>query len=765
MSAYEATVSNCLISNNTSVAEGGGVSMENSTVTCCQITDNSSDYIGGGIYALNSTISNSLIANNSADNSAAGGVFANNTNIISTTIVRNSAYYDAGVSGNCDLVNSIVWGNGTDMYNNISYYGVNCSYSAIEGWYNDGEGIIHLGEYYGEYTSPLFVNPSSTVGASDATSNVDWHLQQGSPCVNSGNNAAVTESLDLDGTARIKRDTVDLGCYESDYNKIEPCTDVIYYVFSQSACDSFQWNDQIYYYSGLKVQTFISNNGCDSIVTLNLTINHSTTSDTTAIVCNSIDWYEYNNLTRSGDYTRMLTNINGCDSVVTLHLTVNQPTTSIDVQTACGSYTWIDGVTYTESNNSATYTLTNAVGCDSVVTLNLTINQPTTGTDVQTACGSYTWIDGNTYNESNNTATFTLTNSAGCDSVVTLNLTINQPTTGTDVQAACGSFTWIDGITYTQSNNTATYTLTNAAGCDSIVTLNLTINYSTHNVETETVCESFTWHGATYTTSGTFTYEYTNASGCASVDTLYLTVNYGTHNVETETACESFTWHGTEYTATGTYTYEYTNASGCASADTLKLTINQPVAELVEATACDSYEWNGTTYTETGDYTQTFIAANGCDSVVTLHLTINPSVTEEIEVSTTDSCYTWNSQSYCTSGTYTQTLQTVHGCDSVVTMHLTITVGIDDHDLGASMTVYPNPTNDIVNVQITNHNSPITQIHVFDAYGKLVGVVETRCTTSLQTAQIDLSRYAPGVYFVKAVADDKVVAVRKVVKR
>ena len=145
MSAYEATVSNCLISNNTSVAEGGGVSMENSTVTCCQITDNSSDYIGGGIYALNSTISNSLIANNSADNSAAGGVFANNTNIISTTIVRNSAYYDAGVSGNCDLVNSIVWGNGTDMYNNISYYGVNCSYSAIEGWYNDGEGIIHLG--------------------------------------------------------------------------------------------------------------------------------------------------------------------------------------------------------------------------------------------------------------------------------------------------------------------------------------------------------------------------------------------------------------------------------------------------------------------------------------------------------------------------------------------------------------------------------------------------------------------------------------------
>ncbi len=57
------------------------------------------------------------------------------------------------------------------------------------------------------------------------------------------------------------------------------------------------------------------------------------------------------------------------------------------------------------------------------------------------------------------------------------------------------------------------------------------------------------------------------------------------------------------------------------------------------------------------------------------------------------------------------------------------------------------------------------EYHVFDAYGKLVDVVETRCTTSLQTAQIDLSGFANGVYFVKAVADGNVVAVRKVVKR
>lgn len=49
-------------------------------------------------------------------------------------------------------------------------------------------------------------------------------------------------------------------------------------------------------------------------------------------------------------------------------------------------------------------------------------------------------------------------------------------TSGTDVITACESYTWIDGVTYTSSNNTATDTLINAAGCDSIVTLDLTIN-------------------------------------------------------------------------------------------------------------------------------------------------------------------------------------------------------------------------------------------------------------------------------------------------
>ena len=99
-------------------------------------------------------------------------------------------------------------------------------------------------------------------------------------------------------------------------------------------------------------------------------------------------------------------------------------------------------------------------------------------TDLIVKCDSYTWIDGNTYTASNNTAAYILTNSLGCDSILNLNLVINESSTGTDAQFANESYTWIDGVTYTESNSSATYTLTNSNNCDSVVTLDLTINSS-----------------------------------------------------------------------------------------------------------------------------------------------------------------------------------------------------------------------------------------------------------------------------------------------
>src|SRR5690554_3533215 len=221
--------------------------------------------------------------------------------------------------------------------------------------------------------------------------------------------------------------------------------------------------------------------------------------------------------------------------------TLCTPSTGVDTQTACGSFTWTggDGAVYTASNNTATYTFTGgaANGCDSIVTLDLTINIAVTGTDTQSACGSFTWTggDGAVYTSSNNTATYTFTGGAanGCDSIVTLDLTINSAVTGTDTQSACGSFTWTggDGAVYTSSNNTATYTFTGGAanGCDFIVTLDLTINSSVTGTDTQSACGSYTWiDGVEYTAnenSATYTLVGGAANGCDSIVTLNLTMH------------------------------------------------------------------------------------------------------------------------------------------------------------------------------------------------------------------------------------------------
>ena len=74
-----------------------------------------------------------------------------------------------------------------------------------------------------------------------------------------------------------------------------------------------------------------------------------------------------------------------------------------------------------------------------------------------------------------------------------------------------------------------------------------------------TACDSFDWNGTTYTESGTYTFESTNAVGCDSAATLNLTINNSSSSEENVTACDSFDWNGTTYTESGTYTFESTN--------------------------------------------------------------------------------------------------------------------------------------------------------------------------------------------------------------
>ena len=528
-------------------------------------------------------------------------------------------------------------------------------------------------------------------------------------------------------------------------------TDVI------EACDSYTWIDGVNYVTSNNTATHTLTNvaGCDSVVTLNLTILESNTGTDVVTACDSYIWidgvtYTANNSTA----THTLTNAAGCDSVVTLNLTILESNTGTDVVEECDSYTWIDGNTYLTSNNTATHTLTNAAGCDSVITLNLTILESTTGTDVLAECDSYTWIDGNTYTQSNNTATFTLTNSVGCDSVVTLDLTILESNTGIDVVQSCVPYTWIDGITYAVDNNTATHTLINAAGCDSVVTLNLSFVDAYATSDVITACEAYTWiDGVTYTeNNNTATETLTSSAGCDSVVTLNLTIGHANTGTDVITACDSHTWiDGVTYTLdNNTATHTLTNVSGCDSVVTLNLTILESSADTDVVTVCDSLIWiDGVTYKASNNTaTWTLTNALGCDSIVTLDLTILASTASSITESSPVTYTSPSGKLWTESGSYNDTIPNAAGCDSVISINLTI-IGVGIADYGEqNVLYYPNPVDQELTIEFDQEFTGI--VEVLDMNGRIL--LQERRSASLRTT-LNTSSLSPGTYLLKMTGD------------
>jgi sulfur transfer protein SufE len=381
----------------------------------------------------------------------------------------------------------------------------------------------------------------------------------------------------------------------------------------------------------------------------------------------------------------------------------------------------------------------------------------------EVACEEYVWNNETFTATGDYTRTFT--NIAGCDSVVTLHLTINHSTTGDTTAVECDSFTW-HGVNYTSTPAVApSYTYQTVHGCDSVVTLHLTITPADHAEFAEVACEEYVWNNETFTATGNYTRTFTNMAGCDSVVTLHLTINHSTSSDTTATACESFIWHGNVLNTTGTYRDTLTNAIGCDSVVTLYLTIHNSAHTDEYLTICENelpYTYGDTVF-EVGTsafsiFDSHFSTIDGCDSVVTLYLTVNPNVTYEFSITTSDSCYIWNGLSYCTSGDYIQTLQTVHGCDSIAIMHLTITVGIDDHDL-SGIDVFPNPTNSILNIK----GEEMQRIVIYNDNGQVV-YADGSVIAGLK--QVDVSRFAAGQYFVKIqIGDGRIVTKKFIVSR
>lgn len=194
------------------------------------------------------------------------------------------------------------------------------------------------------------------------------------------------------------------------------------------------------------------------------------------------DGFTESNITAPTSHNSVLISQNGCDSIIATTVSVLLPSSFAETQSVCsgGSYTFPDGsyqsgITATVTHNSM---LTAQNGCDSVVTTTINVLQPTSFSETAAVCNgsSYTFPDGST--QTNITATTvyssTLTNAAGCDSVVTTTVNVNPSFALTDSVSVCygGSYTFPDGVTMNGITASAVHTsmLTTVNGCDSAIT-------------------------------------------------------------------------------------------------------------------------------------------------------------------------------------------------------------------------------------------------------------------------------------------------------
>jgi hypothetical protein len=112
-------------------------------------------------------------------------------------------------------------------------------------------------------------------------------------------------------------------------------------------------------------------------------------------------------------------------------------------------------------------------------------------------------------------------------------------------------------------------------------------------------CGPYTWNNNTYTQSGTYQVTLQNAAGCDSIAQLVLTIGAPSTTSESMTACGSYSWNGTTYSQSGAYTFVSTNASGCPNTATLNLTINTLSVAPAGATASQTSVSAGTQVTLT----------------------------------------------------------------------------------------------------------------------------------------------------------------------
>lgn len=487
-----------------------------------------------------------------------------------------------------------------------------------------------------------------------------------------------------------------------------------------TGCDSVFFQNSYYNTTAIVWDTLLNQYGCDSVYIKNNIIvrpSHSNQIITAAICSGQSYLFNGINYTSSTQTTATFQNVFGCDSTVTLHLSVSDYVPKIFDTTICqGKQITFNGQSYSSPvhlSQQITDTILGITGCDTIVTLKLQVSNPVTSILQKTICqGQSFTFNGTTYTSPVTAAmnvkdTFQTTN--GCDSVVTLVLNVNSYISKTITVTICQGDSYVfNGQSYSSSISSSMGvrdTFTTNAGCDSIVTLVLNVLPFKTRTLSKTICEgmSYTFNGISYTSPVTASMgikdTFPAVGGCDSIVTLVLNITPPSIIQTIDTVlCQGNTYfhNGLPYTQNATiYDTIQTTPNSCKSIKVTHVLFNLQFETTLKKSICqgDSFLFNNVYYstavTSAMNIKDTFQTNSGCDSVVKLRLTILPRIYDTLSVTICHgSSYNFKGTNFTTPVTIgmglKDTFQSALGCDSIVTFILNVNPPIQ-HTLNATI--------------------------------------------------------------------------------
>lgn len=278
-------------------------------------------------------------------------------------------------------------------------------------------------------------------------------------------------------------------------------------------------------------------------------------------------------------------------------------------------------------------------------------------------------------------------------------------------------------------------------------------------------CDSVIVNNQLYKTQGVYTQVKLNFTGCDSIITINVTIKKSTSKSIVDSACDSLRINGIKYTLTGIYTQIATNSIGCDSIIKLNLIIKRSSSSVLNISSCKSYKLNSQLYTGSGIYYQNLKNADGCDSSIKLILNIvnvDTSVTRNGFILTANAigatAYQWvncntnsiipgeiNQDFTATSNGSYAVIVTKNFCTDTSSCIYVNSVGMNINNNIQKPKVFPNPTTDILNINLADGIFPAS-LKMVDQYGHIVYEKMNMLSNNIS---VDLSNMANGYYILE----------------